>query len=152
MAADPYPGLEYETMIFGRHVLSAANDTVRENGPLDYSAYILLSLFHTTGPISIGELSEITGRDASTLNRQTAALLRKGLAERIADPAGGMARKFRNTPVGEQALAEVRAAAQAQLAEVVTDWDTTDLATFTELLGRLNRDIEKQAGRPWPRD
>lgn len=151
MSADPIPGLEYETMIFGKHAVSVASRVAQESGPLDHSAYILLSLLQITGPISIGELSEITGRDASTLNRQTAALLRKGYAERIPDPAGGMARKFRNSPYGEQILAEVRAAAQEKLAEILADWDRKDLATFTELLGRLNRDVEKHTGRPWPR-
>lgn len=151
MAADPNPGLEYETMIFGRHLAAFSGRTARGHGPLDQSAYILLSLLHTAGPVSIGELSEITGLDTSTLNRQTSALLRNGHAERIADPAGGIARKFRNSPEGESILAQVRAATRKNLAETLTDWDQAELDTFTELLGRMNRDVEKRTGRPWPR-
>lgn len=52
--------------------------------------------------MSIGQLSDAFGLDASTLNRQTAAMLRGNLVERIADPDGGIARKFRITAEGER--------------------------------------------------
>ncbi|WP_308168109.1 MarR family transcriptional regulator [Nonomuraea sp. NEAU-A123] len=93
--------VEYETMLLGRHNLTARSR--REGGLLDRSAYILLSCIRVEGPMSIRQLSEAFGLDASTLNRQTAAMLRDELVERIPDPDGGIARKFRITDEGEPA-------------------------------------------------
>ncbi|AGF71706.1 MarR family winged helix-turn-helix transcriptional regulator [Corynebacterium halotolerans] len=151
MPDDPIPHLEYENMVFGRHQALFTGRTTQEGGPLDQSAYVLLSLLRASGPASISELSAVTGLDASTLNRQTAALLRKGYAERIPDPEGGIARKFRNSTVGDEVLDEVRAATREKLAEILEDWSAGELATFTDLLGKMNRAIEKRTGRPWPR-
>ncbi|MCP9948511.1 MarR family winged helix-turn-helix transcriptional regulator [Actinomadura madurae] len=71
-----------------------------EGGLLERSAYILLSRVRIEGPMSIRQLSEAFDLDPSTLNRQTSAMLRAGLVERIPDPEGGIARKFRITSEG----------------------------------------------------
>jgi hypothetical protein len=60
-------------MLLGRHILAFQGR--RDAEGLDRSGYILLSRIRVEGPISIGELSEALRLDASTLNRQTAALL-----------------------------------------------------------------------------
>lgn len=92
--------VEYEQMLLARHSLASYNRVLHT---LDRSAYILLSLVRVKGPMSIGELSEALGLDASTLNRQTAAAMRSGLLERIPDPDGGIARKFSVTQEGADA-------------------------------------------------
>ncbi|ONH32430.1 MarR family winged helix-turn-helix transcriptional regulator [Pseudofrankia asymbiotica] len=53
---------------------------------------------------SIGQLSAAFRVNASTVHRQTAAIVRAGLAERIPDPDGGMARKFQLTENGRDRL------------------------------------------------
>lgn len=95
--------VEYEQMLLSRHELLR-----HRSGALDRSAYILLSRIRVQGPMSIGELSEAFALDTSTLNRQTAAAMRAGLVERIPDPEGGMARKFRITTQGARMLDEER--------------------------------------------
>lgn len=141
--------VEFETMLLGRYTI---NPRYRRDGTrLDRSAYLLLSRLAIEGPMSIGQLSEAFGLDASTLNRQTAALLRAGSVERIPDPDGGMARKFRITPAGEQDLDSERDANVAGLGRVLVDWPDEDIARFADYLQRFNTDIERLDGRPWPR-
>jgi DNA-binding MarR family transcriptional regulator len=118
---------------------------------LERSAYIMLSRIRLQGPMSIGELSDAFGLDASTLNRQTAAAMRAGLLERIPDPAGGIARKFRITAKGAQLLDEERTIITNGLDRVMADWSDEDISTFAAYLRRFNTDIERLSGRPWPR-
>lgn len=151
MTTDPISVIEYETMVFGRHLSVLPGRTRRSRGVLDQSAYTLLNLLQAAGPRSIGELSAVTGLDASTLNRQTAALARDDLAERIPDPEGGVARKFSITTLGVQMLREEREASREALRGLMDDWDESDRETLGDLLGRLNRAIEDRSGRPWPR-
>ncbi|GAB2925755.1 MarR family winged helix-turn-helix transcriptional regulator [Nonomuraea fastidiosa] len=135
---DSLAAVEYETMRLGRH------------RHLDRSAYVLLSRIRREGPMSIGQLSTALGLDVSTLNRHTAALLREGLAERIADPDGGIARKFRLTPAGERFLDGEQARNLDGLREVLAGWPDDDVAAFAAYLRRFNGDVERSASRPWP--
>ncbi|MDX3072555.1 MarR family winged helix-turn-helix transcriptional regulator [Streptomyces sp. NPDC088354] len=138
--------VEYEQMLLSRYELLRHRDS-----SLERSAYILLSRIRVQGPMSIGELSDAFALDASTLNRQTAAAMRAGLVERIADPEGGMARKFRITDKGAQMLDEVRDSSIGGLDKVMADWPDEDIAAFAAYLRRFNTDIERLDGRPWPR-
>ncbi|WP_182903029.1 MarR family winged helix-turn-helix transcriptional regulator [Microbispora sp. H10830] len=131
--------IEFETMLLGRH------------RHLDRSAYLLLNRILVTGPMSIGQLSDAFGLDVSTLNRHTSALLRAGLVERIPDPDGGIARKFRLTEEGERWLGEEREKNILGLEKVLAGWTAEDVAAFAAYLRRFNTDIEHLAGRPWPR-
>ncbi len=131
--------IEFETMLLGRH------------RHLDRSAYLLLNRIHVTGPMSIGQLSDAFGLDVSTLNRHTSALLRAGLVERIPDPDGGLARKFRLTEEGERWLGEEREKNILGLEKVLAGWTAEDVTAFAAYLRRFNTDIEHLAGRPWPR-
>ncbi|MDR8413282.1 MarR family transcriptional regulator [Nonomuraea sp. 3-1Str] len=127
--------VEYETMLLGRH------------RHLDRSAYILLSRIRTAGLMSIGQLSEAFGLDVSTLNRHTSALLRTGLAERVPDPDGGIARKFRLTRAGERYLEEERAKHVSGLERVLAGWTAEEVAAFAACLRRFNADVERLGGR-----
>src|SRR5690349_781526 len=142
----PTHEVEYEQMLLSRH------EVMRHRaGRLERSAYVLLSRIRLQGPMSIGELSEAFGLDASTLNRQTAAAMRAGLLERIPDPEGGMARKFRLTDEGARLLDAEREGIVEVLDEVMHDWPDEDRAAFAAYLRRFNNGIEAVGGRPWPR-
>ncbi|HCS61921.1 MAG TPA: MarR family transcriptional regulator [Microbacterium sp.] len=151
MTTDPVNIIEYETMVFARYLSSQSGRTRRTLGVLDQSAYMLLSVLHVAGPQSISELKTVTGLDASTLNRQTAALLRDDLAERIADPSGGVARKFTTTAQGVTLLQGEREASREAMRGLMGEWSDADRDAFADLLGRLNRAIEDYSGRDWPR-
>ncbi|GAA2225211.1 MarR family winged helix-turn-helix transcriptional regulator [Promicromonospora sukumoe] len=144
--------IEYEGMLFGRHLTTLpAGRSRRRGGLLDPSAYVLLSLLEAGGPSTIAELTAATGLDASTLNRQTAALRKAELAERFDDPEGGPARKLRLSEHGQQQLDEERQASRDSLADLVDDWPEEDRSQFAELLARCNRALEERSGRYWPR-
>ncbi|NJQ06677.1 MarR family winged helix-turn-helix transcriptional regulator [Streptomyces lonarensis] len=143
--------VEYEQMLLSRHAFLHHRGGRSKDGLLERSAYVLLSRLRVQGPMSIGELSEAFGLDASTLNRQTAAALRAGLVDRIPDPAGGMARKFRLTAEGARLLEEERRSIVSSLDDVMADWPEEDVAAFAGYLRRFNSGIERIGGRPWPR-
>ncbi|WP_245679419.1 MarR family winged helix-turn-helix transcriptional regulator [Actinomadura hibisca] len=148
---DPAHRIEYESMLLGRHSHLIASAPESRDGRLERSAYILLSRVRVEGPMSIRQLSEAFALDPSTLNRQTAALTRVGLLERIPDPDGGIARKFRITEEGGHRLDEHRDEVVRGLDKVLADWPEEDAAEFAAYLKRFNTDIERLTGRPWPR-
>ncbi|WP_051218246.1 MarR family winged helix-turn-helix transcriptional regulator [Nocardioides insulae] len=142
-------GIEFEGLVLGRHLTPLGQG---EGGlRLDRSAYTLLTRLVIAGPMTIGQLSDAFGLDASTLNRQTARLVKDGLARRIADPEGGMARKFEVTEQGHAHLDGDRQLKLAGLAEVLSDWSSADVELLAEMLHRFNAAIERRDGRPWPR-
>ncbi|MDX3225543.1 MarR family winged helix-turn-helix transcriptional regulator [Streptomyces sp. ME19-01-6] len=118
---------------------------------LDRSAYFLLSFLDTEGALSIGQLADAMGLDVSTVNRQTGALLRAGLLERIPDPQGGLARKLRATSLGAERLAADRERRRAGLARVLAGWTPEEVRRFEDALTRFNREVEADEGRSWPR-
>ncbi|MDF2260774.1 MarR family winged helix-turn-helix transcriptional regulator [Streptantibioticus ferralitis] len=136
-------------MLLSRHQVMARRE--RESERLERSAYLLLSRIDAQGPMSIGQLAEAFGLDTSTVNRQTAALLRVGLAERVPDPDGGMARKLRITEEGGRRLAADRDFNRSCLARVVADWSADEVRELEDVLVRLNRSVEALEGRLWPR-
>ena len=136
--------IERELMLIGRYKELAAMAAAPPARPLERSSsYILLSRLETQGPMSIGQLAQAFNLDTSTVNRQTAVLLRDGLAERIPDPGGGMARKLRITEEGLCRVAEERAYRLNGLAKVLKDWSPRELASFAEGLAHFNASIEQ---------
>ncbi|MDT0266851.1 MarR family transcriptional regulator [Streptomyces sp. DSM 44915] len=146
----PISRLEFEAMLLTRHSHLFNNQFRRSDRRLDRSAYVLLSRLLIDGPMSIGQLSDAFGLDSSTLNRQTAAMLRSGVVERIADPDGGIARKFNVTEEGRRRLEEDRRSNVEALGRVLADWTAEEVAGFAAYLHRFNADIEAAEGRPWP--
>ncbi|MER6961214.1 MarR family winged helix-turn-helix transcriptional regulator [Streptomyces sp. NPDC002623] len=147
----PAHEVEYEQMLLSRHSFLNQRGGRRKDSVMERSAYIMLSRIRIQGPMSIGELSDAFGLDASTLNRQTAAAMRAGLLERIPDPEGGMARKFRLTEEGDRLLDAEREGIVEILGEVMADWSDEDIAAFAAYLRRFNYGIEAIGARPWPR-
>ncbi|NLV80916.1 MAG: MarR family transcriptional regulator [Rhodococcus sp.] len=142
--------IEFEMTLIGRH-LNFFGPRQRAAGRLDRSAYTMLSRLSSQGPMSIGQLSEAFGLDTSTVNRQTAALIKSGLAERIPDPDGGIARKFRITDHGSRRLEHDRSEAISALDRIMADWEPEDVAAFARYLERFNTDIESRSPTPWKR-
>ncbi|MCG0284606.1 MarR family winged helix-turn-helix transcriptional regulator [Streptomyces sp. PSAA01] len=119
---------------------------------LDRSGYLLLSRLDAEGAMSIGQLADAFQLDVSTVNRQTGALLRAGLVERIPDPDGGLARKLRITPQGADRMAAERTCRQTDLSRLLESWPSEEVARLEDVLTRFNREVERQEGRVWPRE
>ncbi|NLA35854.1 MAG: MarR family transcriptional regulator [Actinobacteria bacterium] len=109
---------------------------------LERSAYIILGKLHRDGPQSIGQLADAFGLDQSTVNRQTAAMVRSGLLERIADPDGGMARKFVATAHGAERFTEHRDWRTEALGRVLSGWSREELGAFAALLERFTGELD----------
>lgn len=143
---------ERELLILIRHMNMTAPRGPRKQAALDRSAYVLLTRIEAEGrPMSIPDLVEAFGLAPSTLNRQTAALLRNGLVERTIDPSGSTTHKFRITDEGLSRLVAERDTSASGLAEVFRDWTPERLARFTDDLEQFNTDVERLTGHPWPR-
>ncbi|MDN5893838.1 MAG: MarR family transcriptional regulator [Nocardioides sp.] len=147
---DRFEAIEFEALLLGRH-LSPTRRTSDGKPYLERSAYMLLIRLNLEGPMSIGGLSDAFGLDTSTLNRQTAAMMRAGLVDRIPDPDGGLARKFLITEAGRNQLNTERRTNIDGLRNILGDWSGEDVATLAALLRRFNSDVEDRDGRPWPR-
>lgn len=142
--------VEYEAMLLGRHLSLATGRDRRREGHLDRSAYTLLSRLELS-PMSISELSTVLGLDTSTLNRQTGALTRAGLVDRIPDPSGRLARKFQIRPEGQQRLDQERQQNVEAMARVLREWSSEEVADLAGILARFNQSIELLNGRVWDR-
>lgn len=143
--------VELEVMLLGRHALLGPASSKARGGTLDRSAYLILYRLESQGPMTIRQLHEAFGLDQSTLSRQTSAMLRSGVVERIPDPEGGAARPFRITARGADLLAADRAEKLTALDKVLAGWSAEDLETFAGMLQRFNEGVERIDGRPWPR-
>ena len=140
--------LEQELTLLSRHQLSSA-----QHNPdlvLDRSAYQLLGRLEL-GPLSLKQLAEAFRLDVSTVNRQVASLRRKGLVERIVDPAGGVAQLLRPTRKGLSRLRTDRATRHGQIGQVLESWDPDDVARLHAMLAQFNLSIESLEGQSWPR-
>lgn len=122
-------------------------------GPaMERSAYFILGKLHRSGAMSIGQLAEAFGLDQSTINRQTKALMVSGLIERIADPEGGIARKFVLTDEGLRRFTAHRDWRLDGLVRVLDRWSSAEVNAFSELLERFTGDVDayRLAGRREP--
>jgi DNA-binding MarR family transcriptional regulator len=138
--------MERELTLISRH-----QHTRVAAGVLERSAYLMLSRIDVTGPMTARELAEALQLEISTVTRQVGAMLRDDLVERVADPAGGAARRLRMTPTGATRLAADRDRHRTGLDKVISDWPDTDCAELYRLLRALNERIETVQGAPWPR-
>ncbi|HKN96876.1 MAG TPA: MarR family winged helix-turn-helix transcriptional regulator [Pseudonocardiaceae bacterium] len=109
---------------------------------VEHAAYVLLAVLATEGPQRTTALAEAVHSDTSTVSRQVGALVRHGLVERQADPADGRACLLAATPAGLATYENERRTRTRRMADVLSHWSSEDLRTVTELLTRLNTDIE----------
>jgi DNA-binding MarR family transcriptional regulator len=142
-------GLEREISLLARYMLPGRRLWDRDR--LERSAYALLQRLEDQGPMSIGELADAFQLDPSTVNRQTAALIRQNLADRVPDPEGGMARKLRINEEGARRLRDDREFYSAGVSAIVEGWTPAEIARFENDLRRFNQCVEELEQRPWPR-
>lgn len=76
--------IENEVMDFIRRIITSE----RRNGRLDRSAFVILRQLSTHGPAGVKTLADQLHLDMSTVSRQAAALVEKGLCGQNAQPQG----------------------------------------------------------------
>ncbi|WP_406272936.1 MarR family winged helix-turn-helix transcriptional regulator [Nocardia sp. NBC_00881] len=141
--------LVFELTLLSRHV--SASVLRRTGFQLDRSAYSILTRLEIDPSLNLRELAESFGLDISTINRQVAAMLERGLVRRVPDPYGGIARKLRASDTGLALLAADREQRRGEIGAVVADWSGADIAQMIRLVARFNESVERIEDNQSPR-
>jgi DNA-binding MarR family transcriptional regulator len=104
---------------------------------VDSATQILLRTAAAEGPLRASALAACVQSDLSTVSRQVAALVGRGLLERRADPVDGRASLLVVTAAGQAVIAEHEKARAAFFAEVVSDWTAEECSRFARQLERF---------------
>ena len=107
----------------------------------DRAALVLLFPLVRMGPLRQGALAELVHADPSTVSRHVAALVERGLVQRVADESDGRASRLHVTDAGHAALDAFRRDRENHFAQVTAGWDAADLTALTTLLGRFLDDM-----------
>ncbi|MEC3916527.1 MarR family winged helix-turn-helix transcriptional regulator [Nocardia sp. CDC160] len=107
------------------------------SGEIEPAAFaILFQLIHC-GPKRSGALAEALYSDASTISRQVAGLVKRGLIERRADPTDGRVSVLDVTEAGRAVAAQIRARRNDSLRHMLEDWTPEERDVFSNLLRRF---------------
>ncbi|WP_435172319.1 MarR family winged helix-turn-helix transcriptional regulator [Actinacidiphila sp. bgisy145] len=104
---------------------------------VDSATQILLRTAAAEGPLRASALAACVQSDLSTVSRQVASLVGRGLLERRADPVDGRASLLVVTAAGQAVIAEHERARAAFFAEVVSDWTAEECSRFARQLERF---------------
>ncbi|WP_024799810.1 MarR family winged helix-turn-helix transcriptional regulator [Nocardia sp. BMG51109] len=119
-----------------------AQISAASGGEIDTSAYTILFRLLADGPMRSGALAEAMLSDASTISRQVAGLVKRGLIERRADPDDGRASMLVVTAAGRALAEQLHRRRSEVLTHIVADWDPTDRDQLATLLRRFVDDYE----------
>lgn len=111
--------------------MAAAGDDV------DSAMQVLLRTVAAEGPMRASALAVSVHSDLSTVSRQVAALVTRGLLERRADPVDGRASLLVVTDSGRTVILGHEQARRAFFEEVLTGWSPEECGQFVHLLDRF---------------
>ncbi len=115
---------------------------VKDRSGIDPAGFVVLFRLVCDGPMRSGALAEAVHSDASTVSRQVAQLVERGLVIRTADPDDGRATVLEVTTKGREVADRIRARRQESVAIVTEDWSAEDRASFAALLTRFVADYD----------
>ena len=104
---------------------------------VDSATQLLLHTVAADGPMRASALAASVQADLSTVSRQVAALVGRGLLERQADQFDGRACLLAVTDVGRAAIAEHEQGRQKFFDAVLADWNTEEMRQFARQLERF---------------
>ncbi len=109
---------------------------------LDRSAYVILRLLQSAGPLNVSALADRLNLDGSTVTRQVTALERDGLVQRRPDPRDGRGTVIEPTGTGLAQVDAVRKARREVYDVVLGDWSPSDRAQLAAVLKRLTDTLD----------
>jgi DNA-binding MarR family transcriptional regulator len=109
-------------------------------------SHLLYKLYMKGSSMRVTELAEQLQVDAPTVTRKIQQLERDGLVGRHADPDDRRATQIELTSAGKRTIERVNKARRAWLESLLSDWDTKDLDSFAELLGRFADGLSHEIG------
>ena len=104
---------------------------------LDRALFPLLSRIERRGPLGIVELSELVGRDYTTVSRQISKLEDLGLVARCASPEDKRVRAAVITDKGRIMTDTLDAARQKIIEKLLADWDPAEVKDLARLLRKF---------------
>jgi DNA-binding MarR family transcriptional regulator len=110
---------------------------------LDRALFPLLVRVGRRGPLPIGELADLSGRDYSTVSRQISKLESLGLVARQADAADARITNAAITKKGQLMTRALDRAREKRMASLLAGWDADEIAELARLLRRLADDALK---------
>jgi DNA-binding MarR family transcriptional regulator len=117
---------------------------------LERAAVALISCLAADGPMRASMLAESAQTDPSTVSRQVASLVARGLIERGHDPLDGRAAVLGITERGRAFLQESERARNEFYRQVLSGWTDAEARLFAVQLARLADGLEQN--RPeWSR-
>jgi len=114
----------------------------------DFHSVPLLLVLRESGALRSQELAECLHTDPSTISRQVAGLVERGLVAREPDPDDRRAARLVLTAAGHTALDERMAARQRYLAQMLADWPMSDRRELARLLGRFADEFAEHTAPP----
>jgi DNA-binding MarR family transcriptional regulator len=113
-----------------RLLAAAGND-------VESATHMLLHTVESEGPMRASALAVSVQSDLSTVSRQVAVLVGRGLLERRADQRDGRACLLAVTAAGRAAIAEQERRRHAFFDEVLTGWSAEELRQFAQQMERF---------------
>jgi DNA-binding MarR family transcriptional regulator len=110
---------------------------------LERALFPLLVRVERRGPLAIGELAQLCGRDYSTVSRQISKLERLGLVTRVVAAADARVTQAQISAKGRAITKALDAAREKLMTRLLITWDREDVAELARLLRRLADDALK---------
>lgn len=129
--AESFVGLQRTVRRSKARLLAAAGDDVES------ATQLVLHAVAADGPVRASVLAAILQSDLSTVSRQAAALVSRGLLERRADQADGRASVLAVTDAGRAAMDSHDAGRDAFFTEVLAGWSAGQMREFALQLDRF---------------
>jgi DNA-binding MarR family transcriptional regulator len=104
---------------------------------LERALFPLLTRVAMRGPLAIGELAELSGRDYSTVSRQVAKLEDLGLVSRQAHADDARVTSVEVTKKGAEMTAALDRAREKLMTTFLADWSKDEVAELARLLRKL---------------
>jgi len=104
---------------------------------LDRALFPVLVRVERRGPLGIGELAELCGRDYTTVSRQVAKLESLGLVGRRVNARDARVKEAVITEQGRRMTRALDGAREKIFMSVLSDWDRADVTELARLLRKL---------------
>jgi DNA-binding MarR family transcriptional regulator len=108
---------------------------------LDRALFPLLVGIERKGPIGVGELADLVGRDYTTVSRQVSKLASLGLVKRRAGKADQRVREAAITAKGRVMTDALDAARERLASLLLANWRKRDLRELARLMRRFADDL-----------
>ena len=127
---------------------AARNRAERSGVFLSRPAISIISALHTSGPVRLSRLSDLTDLEAPLVSREVARLCADGYVKRAADRTDGRATIVTLTAKGNRAYLAYREATDDIVVEAFAGWRAGELRTLADYLERVVADVSRRPQSP----